>query len=233
MIPNLHEGFAVIKKFDPHAIPIRTVADLLERLGGIAPERVLMSPPPGTATEADVLSLLENPKRKVIAELIDGFLVEKAMGIVESIVASTIIFRLWAYIEPLRSGIVTSPDGPFRMAGGNVRFPDLAFAPWDSVPEDLSTLKIANFPPVLAVEVLSESNTPKEIAMKLAEYFDRGCKLAWIIDPTTETATVYTSAKRGKAIPAEGELTGGKVLPGFALKLADLFAATKRPAKKK
>ena len=53
-----------------------------------------------------------------------------------------------------------------------------------------------------------------------------------MIDPATETATTYTSAKRGKAIPADGELTGGKVLPGFVLKLSDLFAATKRPPKK-
>ena len=222
----------MIKKFDPHAIPIRTVADLLERLGGIAPERVLMSPPPGTATEADVIRLLENPKRKVIAELIDGFLVEKMMGFLESIVASVIVTRLGNFIEPLRLGIVSIPDGPFRMLHGNVRFPDVSFVPWSAIPGELAGLKIADFPPVLAVEVLSESNTPKEIAMKLAEYFDRGCKLAWIIDPATETATVYTSAKRSKAVPADGELTGGKVLPGFALKLCDLFAATKRPAKK-
>jgi len=222
----------MIKKFDPHAIPIRTVADLLERLGGIAPERVLMAPHLGTATEDDVLRLLGNPKRKIRAELIDGTLVEKPMGLLESIIAGCLIQRLRNFIEAMNLGIVTVPDGPFRMVSGNVRFPDMAFAPWDSVPDDLSTVKIADFPPVLAVEVLSESNTPKEIAMKLAEYFDRGCKLAWIIDPATETATVYTSAKRGKAVPADGELTGGKVLPGFVLKLSDLFAATKRPKKK-
>jgi len=44
--------------------------------------------------------------------------------------------------------------------------------------------------------------------------------------------SAHTSANRGKAIPTDGELTGGKVLPGFALKLSDLFAATKRPPKK-
>ena len=222
----------MIKKFDPHAIPIRTVADLLERLGGNAPERVLMSPPPGTATEADVIRLLENPKRKVIAELIDGFLVEKPVRIWKSVLAGVVATRLMNHVEPRGLGVVAPPVCPYRLGGGNVRFPDVSFVPWSAFDGDLKGVKVADFPPVLAVEILSESNTPKEIVMKLAEYFDRGCKLAWIIDPATETATVYTSAKRGKAIPADGELTGGKVLPGFVLKLSDLFAATKRPAKK-
>jgi len=36
---------------------IETLADLLEQLGGIAPERVRFRPAPGTATEEDVLAL--------------------------------------------------------------------------------------------------------------------------------------------------------------------------------
>jgi hypothetical protein len=54
----------------------------------------------------------------------------------------------------------------------------------------------------------------------------------WLIDPQSETAKVYTSAKRSKPFDAAGTLDGGKVLPGFKLALADLFAATK-PRKKK
>jgi len=223
----------MIRKFDPHAVPIRTVADLLERLGDIPPERVIMTPSPGTATEEDVLRLLGNPTRKVRAELIDGTLVEKHMGWLESVVAGCLIQQLRNFISALNLGVVSVPDGAYRMISGNIRFPDIAFVPWTSIPEDMTAHeKIADLPPVLAVEILSDSNTPKEIATKLAEYFARGCKLAWVIDPATETATAHTSAKRGRAIPADGELTGGKVLPGFALKLSDLFAATKRPPKK-
>lgn len=223
----------MIKKFDPHAIPARNVAELLSQLGDVSPERVFVTPPVGTATPDDVVQVMRHPKRKVLAELVDGTLVEKPMGWLESILAIALGQRLRNFLEPLNLGVVSGESGAFKMHSGGVRMPDVAFVPWELIPEDLTDhKKIADLPPVLAVEILSESNTPKEIAMKLAEYFDRGCKLAWIIDPATETATVYTSAKRGKAIPADGELTGGKVLPGFALKLADLFAATKRPAKK-
>ena len=43
---------------------------------------------------------------------------------------------------------------------------------------------------------------------------------------------MYTSAKRGKELDETGTLDGGRVLPGFKLPLADLFAATRRRKKK-
>jgi hypothetical protein len=49
-----------------------TLADLLEQLGNIPPDRILVKPPLGTATEKDVL---EVERRKGLApELIDGVL---------------------------------------------------------------------------------------------------------------------------------------------------------------
>jgi hypothetical protein len=62
---------------------IKTLADLLEQLGGIVPERVRFRPPPGTATEKDVLEVEAHEDR--LCELVDGVLVEKAMGWRESI----------------------------------------------------------------------------------------------------------------------------------------------------
>jgi len=82
------------------------------------------------------------------------------------------------------------------------------------------------------VEVLSPTNTRAEIDRKLGELFGVGCKLAWVIDPKTRTAKVYTSAKRFKELDKGGTLDGGRVLPGFKLPLADLFAAARRRKKK-
>ena len=57
---------------------IQTLDDLLERLGGISPRRVRFHPAPGTATEADVIEVEKRENRH--CELVDGVLVEKAMG---------------------------------------------------------------------------------------------------------------------------------------------------------
>jgi tRNA A37 methylthiotransferase MiaB len=57
------------------SVTIETVADLLESLGDIPPERIRMRPLPGTATEDDVLAVHASEKR--LCELVDGVLVEK------------------------------------------------------------------------------------------------------------------------------------------------------------
>jgi Uma2 family endonuclease len=96
------------------------------------------------------------------------------------------------------------------------------------MPEGVAYWSIA---PALAVEVLSPTNTKAEIDRKLRELFVAGIKLAWVINPDTRRAKIYTSAKRFKEIDETGTLEGGKVLPGFTLPLAKLFAATRQRKK--
>ena len=50
--------------------------------------------------------------------------------------------------------------------------------------------------PDLAIEVLSESNTPAEMERKLKEYFAAGMQLVWYFDPRARTVTVYTAPDR-------------------------------------
>jgi hypothetical protein len=59
-----------------------TVADLIEHLGGIPTERIRFDPRPGDATENDVIALHDRENR--LFELVDGVLVEKAMGFYEA-----------------------------------------------------------------------------------------------------------------------------------------------------
>jgi Uma2 family endonuclease len=205
-----------------------TVADLVKRLGGVSTERIMLVPPPGTATEADVIRYLEAP-RKRLCELIDGVLVEKPMGIREGIFGSWISRCLWNFVTEHDLGVVFGADSPIRFRLGLVRYPDVGFIAWDRIPdEELPEDSIGNVIPDLAIEVLSRSNTPAEIELKLDHYFQAGVRLAWIIDPATETAAIYTSRRKVKRLDATEALDGGKALPGFALPLAELFAVMKR-----
>jgi Uma2 family endonuclease len=118
------------------------------------------------------------------------------------------------------------------MLAPNVRYPDVSFVPWSEVPGDeLPEEAIWSVVPALAVEVLSPSNTAAEIDRKIAELFELGTKLVWVIDPPTESAAVYTKGKKPKRVGPGDVLEGGKVLPGFRLPLSDLFAAVKRKRK--
>ena len=61
---------------------IKTLADLRKRLGGIPLDRIWFHPAPGTATEKDVIEAEGRENR--LCELVDGTLVEKAVGFEEA-----------------------------------------------------------------------------------------------------------------------------------------------------
>ena len=202
----------------------RTIADLINGLGGIPPDRIRMTPPPEFATEADLAKA-----GKPTCELINGTLVEKAMGDAESIVGMNVGRLLGIHVAAGDLGVVMGEAGFIRLGKGMVRAPDVTFIPWENLPnEEYPDEAFWAVAPGLVVEVLSPSNTPEEIVQKLKEFFAAGCKLAWVLDPASKTAKAYTSLKKVKEFDATGVLDGGKVLPGFTLPLADVFTPRKR-----
>lgn len=209
-----------------------TFAELLEQLGGIPAERVMLRPAPGTATEEDVVAAMALP-RKRICELIDGVLVEKAMGTKEGMLGGIILQHFWNYLDEDDLGIALPGDSAFRLKIGLIRIPDVCFISWDRLPSgELPDEAISGVVPNLAVEVLSKSNTPKEMTRKLQDYFQAGVQLVWMVDPKPQTALAYTSATRSRYIGKDESLSGGKILPGFTLSLKSLFERGRRKKRK-
>jgi Uma2 family endonuclease len=210
------------------AATIVTLADLLDQLGGISPKRVRVRPALGTATEADVLAIRNSAERR-LCELVDGVLVEKAMGLRESYLAGILITILWAFVGPRNLGIVTGADGMVRLAPGLVRIPDVAFISWNRLPNRrVPTEPIPALAPDLAVEVLSAGNTPGEMARKRQDYFAAGVQLVWQVDPNARSVEVFTAPDQSTVLHAMQTLDGGTVLPDFTLPLHELFAALDR-----
>jgi Uma2 family endonuclease len=207
--------------------PIRTLADLLDRLGRVPLERVRFHPPPGTATERDVLEIAAREER--LCELKDGVLVEKAMGYGESILAVFIARMLGNFVAAGNLGHVTGEQGMVRLFPGLIRIPDVAFASWDRFPERRWTGEpIPDVAPDLAVEVISDSNTPAEMSIKVGEYFSAGVRQVWLVDLNSRNVTVFEAADKSVTLLRHDILEGGKVLPGFTLSLSELFAELDR-----
>lgn len=203
---------------------LRKLQDALDDLGGVSPARILANPPPGSASEPDAIRL--NARKRELCELVDGVLVSKPMGFREALIAMTLGAIIRQFVRSKRLGVVTGADGAFRLAPGVVRMPDVAFTSWSNVPGGrVPTEKVGDFPPDLAVEVLSASNTSGEMARMRSEYFDAGTAAFWIIDPETRTVAVYNPRDAGTPRlyhePDVIELT--EILPGFRLPLAELF----------
>jgi Uma2 family endonuclease len=197
--------------------------DFAREFGPILVRRIRIDPPPGTATEEDVVRINDQENR--LYELVDGVLVEKVMSYTESFLAGYILTLLNVFVLPRKLGIVAGADGMMRLAPQLVRIPDVSFIRRDRLPDGrLPRQPIAPLAPNLAVEVLSPSNTTREMDRKLEEYFAAGVQLVWYVDPAARTVTVYTAPTQRVVLRENDTLDGGTVLPGFTLPLAQLFA---------
>ena len=198
-----------------------TVADLLERFGPMPVGRIRTNPVPGTATEQDVIDIEARESR--LCELVDGVLVEKTVGIYESYLALRLGHLLAGFVEQHRLGIVVGADGMMRLAPGLVRIPDVSFVSWNQLPgRRVPRVPIADLAPDLAVEVISPSNTAREMERSLQDFLAAGVRLVWYVYPESQEVHVY-AAERYDVLTIEQELSGGDVLPGFGLPLRQLF----------
>ncbi len=199
------------------------LAEVLHALGDIPLHRILWHPFPGTATEADQIRCCDGEPKRLV-ELIDGILVEKAMGHRESLFAVVLLMYLGAYVRPRNLGILGAPDAIMKMTTRRNRLADVSFTPWDRLPSaDAHLQAVARFSGDLMVEILSEDNTIAEIEQKRREYFATGTRLVWIIEPEDETVAVYTDPDNATLLARSDTLDGGVVLPGFTLPLEELF----------
>jgi Uma2 family endonuclease len=188
----------------------------------IPAERILLTPLPGTATENDLL--LMNDRGYRVCELVDGVLVAKTMGAEESILASLLIQYLGSFVRQRDLGIVLGEAGFLELQPGLIRAADVAFIAWDRLPgARWPRAAVPKLSPDLAVEVISKSNTKKEMEHKLQEYFNEDVRLVWYVYPRQQVIDVYASPTEKRRVYHDQVLDGGDVLPGFSLPLEELF----------
>jgi Uma2 family endonuclease len=201
---------------------IKTLADLLKRLGDIPLERVRFRPAPGTATEDDLIEL--DRRGDSLFELVDGTVVDTAVGFQESLVTGQMSFSIISYLHGYDRGICVGGNCLIRFAPGLVRCPSVAFLSWDKFPNhQIPNDPITDIVPDLIAETLRDGNTPAEMTRKVGEYFEAGVRLVWLIDPNTRSARIYSASDRCVLIGVDQSLDGRDVLPGFSVPLADLF----------
>ncbi|MCA1594537.1 MAG: Uma2 family endonuclease [Acidobacteria bacterium] len=101
---------------------------------------------------------------------------------------------------------------------------DVAYVSKERMKSVKNIEKYIPFAPDIAVEVLSPGNTALEMDEKVALYFSAGARAVWIVNPRRKTISVYDSPLDLRILGEKDTLDAGKILPGFKLALAELFA---------
>ncbi len=168
--------------------------------------------------------------RKIVAdggryELSRGELVPMTpVGIPHSVVVGRLMKFLSNHIDEHRLGLI-GPEGGFKLQQNpdTVRAPDIAFISRKRLESEGVPKGFADFPPDLAIEVLSPDDTASEVARKVDEYLEAGVPLVWVVDPGIRKVTVYRSFQDIRVVSAEEVLDGGETLPGFRVKVEEIF----------
>ena len=139
------------------------------------------------------------------------------------------------YLRESDLGRAYGGDSLIHLAKGKARAPDVVVLLWDHVPsaEDNAKHPIARTVPDLVVEVISPSNTRKEMARKRKEYFSARTSVVWQVYPKTRTVEVYSSPGRFRTVGVNDALDGGSLLPGFKLLVRTLFSPPTGPGQRR
>jgi Uma2 family endonuclease len=77
--------------------------------------------------------------------------------------------------------------------------------------------------PLLAVEVLSPSDVVEAVHEKIGAYLEANTSMVWLVDPYQSTVTVYRPGEEPVLFNRNQELVCEPILPGFRIRVADLF----------
>lgn len=173
---------------------------------------------------AEEFFLLPQPSNGAQQELVRGEVITMPPpGGLHGVTCNKAGRRLGNFVEDNDRGTVTSNDTGFitERAPDSVRGPDISY--WSKERLPVVPVGYITIPPDLLVEVLSPSNTSKQIHDKLLEYFARGVRLVWVIAPEDRTVTIYRTAEEGRLLHETATVTGEEVLPGFTCRVSDLL----------
>ena len=105
--------------------------------------------------------------------------------------------------------------------GGNAHGPDVAFIVADKMNLIDGRRRVQRFVPDLAIEIVSENDKYRFLKKKSARYRKCGTKEVWVLD--SETRTTFVESEDRQVILKDDQLFESKLIPGFSIRLAELF----------
>jgi Uma2 family endonuclease len=170
--------------------------------------------------------LLAFPKDGYEREVVNGELIVSPAGFDHGEIIPRILGRLYMFVADRNLGSVLDGQTGCRMKSGDLFSPDVSFVAKQRTA--LQRKKRKSFfegAPDLVVEVLSPSDTVRVTEEKIAQYFENGTRLAWVVHPRSQSVYVYRHGPVADEVLSTADtLNGEKVVPGFSLAVARIFS---------
>ncbi len=170
--------------------------------------------------------LLRLNSQGVRGELIRGVLCETvSAGTEHGQIAMTFGAAMVAYVRPRRLGRVVGSDSGvlLQRSPDTVREPDIYFVSAEKLPSDIRVAGYLETIPELVVEIVSPSDSPREVNDKTQMWLAHGVLMALEVYPAERAVMVHRPGRPAVTLTGDDTLDGGDVLPGFTLPLRDIF----------
>lgn len=165
------------------------------------------------------INLPENADK--LFEYVGGEIVEVPSNPLSSKLAILVAGAFLNYLQHNDIGHVTGEAGGYRVFGERYA-PDVAFISYARQPQLPYDQQYNPNPPELAVEVISPSDSPEALRIKIANYLAAGT-IVWVFNRVARNVEVYAPGQPVRIVELDGILDGGDVLPGFRLAVKDIF----------
>ena len=163
------------------------------------------------------------PRDGRIYELVDGEIIVSPAGMRHGEIAGKILHIIATFLEKHPIGKVYTPDTGIALPDGNLRCPDVSFVLNEKLPGGESPDTFGELVPDFVVEVLSPSDSPKEVGRKIGEFLECGVPLVWLVNPAHRTVTAYRSLSETQKYSLEDTIAAEPILPGFSCPVSKFF----------
>ena len=177
-----------------------------------------------TAEEFDQFVLLPENADKAF-EFIGGEIVEMVSNNYASETAMIIATHIGMYLLQNKTGRMTGADGGYIIAGERY-IPDVAYISYEKQPEPSHDAYNPN-PPDLVVEVVSPTDSERQLSIKISNYLAAGA-IVWVARPDVKEVDAHTPGQAVQVLGINGMLDGGDVLPNFKLSVREIFPEESR-----
>ncbi len=114
-------------------------------------------------------------------------------------------------------GFATDSSAGFKLPSGARLAPDAAW---------ISRDRFARKPicPEFVIELVSPSDKLKKVQAKMREWVSNGVELGWMIDPRTQSVTIYRPNRDSEVLAGAASVVGEGPIAGFVLDLTAIWA---------